>query len=114
MRHGEIWTAAGGVYASKPRPVPIIQDDHFAATDSVTVIPITTTAVDAPLLRIPIDSTFGQRPGTAQPNHDRQGHHHPAIQRPRRMSFSVSSAIQRSTRLSHDELAGMKCTSKRG
>jgi mRNA interferase MazF len=57
VRRGEIWTAAGGVYATKPRPVLIIQDDHFAATDSVTVIPMTTTAVDAPLLRIPVDPT---------------------------------------------------------
>ena len=57
MKRGEIWTAAGGVYATKPRPVLIIQDDHFAATDSVTVIPMTTTAVDAPLLRIPIEPT---------------------------------------------------------
>lgn len=57
MRRGEIWTAAGGVYATKPRPVLIVQDDHFAATDSVTVIPMTTTAIDAPLLRIPVDPT---------------------------------------------------------
>ncbi|MGE5830598.1 MAG: type II toxin-antitoxin system PemK/MazF family toxin [Micromonosporaceae bacterium] len=57
MRRGEIWTAAGGVYASKPRPVLVIQDDHFTGTDSVTVIPMTTTAIDAPLLRIPIDPT---------------------------------------------------------
>jgi mRNA interferase MazF len=57
VRRGEIWTAAGGVNATKPRPVLIIQDDHFAATDSVTVIPMTTTAVDAPLLRIPVDPT---------------------------------------------------------
>jgi mRNA interferase MazF len=57
VRRGEIWTAAGGVYATKPRPVLIIQDDHFAGTDSVTVIPMTTTAIDAPLLRIPVDPT---------------------------------------------------------
>jgi mRNA interferase MazF len=57
VRRGEIWTAAGGVYASKPRPVLIIQDDHFTATDSVTVIPMTTMPVDAPLLRIPVDPT---------------------------------------------------------
>ena len=55
MRRGEIWTAAGGVYATKPRPVLIIQDDHFTETESVTVIPMTTTLVDAPLLRIPIE-----------------------------------------------------------
>jgi mRNA interferase MazF len=57
VRRGEIWTAASGVYATKPRPVLIIQDDHFAATGSVTVIPMTTTAIDAPLLRIPVEPT---------------------------------------------------------
>jgi mRNA interferase MazF len=57
VRRGEIWTAASGVYAAKPRPVLIIQDDHFAGTDSVTVIPMTTTAVDAPLLRVPVEPT---------------------------------------------------------
>jgi mRNA interferase MazF len=55
VRRGEVWTAAGGVYADKPRPVVIIQDDHFADTDSVTVLPMTTTLVDAPLLRIPVE-----------------------------------------------------------
>jgi mRNA-degrading endonuclease toxin of MazEF toxin-antitoxin module len=32
VKRGEIWTAAGGVYASKPRPSLIIQDDRFDAT----------------------------------------------------------------------------------
>ena len=54
---GELWTIAGGVYASKPRPALIIQADHFANTDSVTVVPLTTTALDAPLLRVPISAT---------------------------------------------------------
>jgi len=54
LRRGDIATAAGGVYASKPRPVIVIQDDLFAATDSVTVCPLTTTDVDAPLLRMPV------------------------------------------------------------
>ena len=49
---GELWTVAGGVYASKPRPALVIQDDRFDATDSVTVLPLTTTLIDAPLLRI--------------------------------------------------------------
>jgi mRNA interferase MazF len=66
VRRGEIWTAYGGVYAAKPRPVLIIQDDHFAGTDSVTVIPMTTTAVDAPLLRIPVDQTSAN--GLEQPS----------------------------------------------
>jgi mRNA interferase MazF len=57
VRRGEIWTAAGGTYAAKPRPVVIIQDDHFAGADSVTVLPMTTALVDAPLLRVPVDPT---------------------------------------------------------
>lgn len=45
---------AGGVYASKPRPALIVQDDLFAASASVTVTPLTTSLTDAPLLRIRI------------------------------------------------------------
>ena len=54
MKRGELWTVAGGVYASKPRPALIIQDDRYDGTTSVTVLPLTTTAVDAPLLRVPV------------------------------------------------------------
>lgn len=37
MRRGEVWTAAGGKnYAGKPRPVLVVQDDRFDATDSIT------------------------------------------------------------------------------
>jgi mRNA interferase MazF len=32
----------------------VIQDDRFEATASVTVVPLTTSDVDAPLLRIPV------------------------------------------------------------
>jgi len=49
---GELWTVAGGVYASKPRPALIFQDDAFDGTDSVTVLPLTSNLVDAPLLRV--------------------------------------------------------------
>jgi mRNA interferase MazF len=35
--------------------VLIIQDDRFDATASVTVCPFTTSSVEAPLLRLPID-----------------------------------------------------------
>ena len=55
MRRGEIWTAAGGAYASKPRPAVIVQDDRFDATDSVTVCLFTTDPTEAPLIRIPIE-----------------------------------------------------------
>lgn len=56
MRRGEIWTAAGGSgYAGKPRPVVIIQDDRFDATDSVTICAFTTDPTEAPLLRLRVD-----------------------------------------------------------
>jgi mRNA interferase MazF len=53
VKRGEIWTASGGKdYASKPRPVVIVQDDRFDATDSITVCAFTTDQTDAPLLRL--------------------------------------------------------------
>ena len=61
MRRGELWTVAGGVYAAKPRPAVIVQDDAFELTESVTVAPLTTTLTDAPFLRlrIPADGIAG-------------------------------------------------------
>ena len=56
MRRGEIWTAAAGSgYAGQPRPVVIIQDDRFDATDSVTVCAFTTDPTEAPLIRLPVE-----------------------------------------------------------
>lgn len=56
MKRGEIYTAAArGAYTGKPRPVVVVQDDRFDATASITVCPFTTNAVDAPLLRIPVN-----------------------------------------------------------
>ena len=56
MKRGEIWTvAAGKGYAAKPRPVVILQDDRFDATDSVTMCAFTTDPTDAPLFRLPIE-----------------------------------------------------------
>lgn len=54
MNRGDIWSVAGGTYASKPRPALIVQDDRFDVTASVTVLPLTSVVTDAPLLRIPI------------------------------------------------------------
>lgn len=55
MKRGEIWIVAGGSdYAGKPRPAVILQDDAFDATASITICPFTTHAVDAPLIRLPI------------------------------------------------------------
>lgn len=56
MRRGEIWTAAAGTgYVGKPRPVAIVQDDRFDATDSVTVCAFTTDPTEAPLFRLRIE-----------------------------------------------------------
>ena len=55
MRRGEIWTVAGGSdYAGKPRPVAIVQDDRFDATDSLTICAFTTDATVAPLFRLAV------------------------------------------------------------
>ncbi|PRI11855.1 type II toxin-antitoxin system PemK/MazF family toxin [Leucobacter massiliensis] len=56
MIRGELWNVAGGVYASKPRPALILQDDAFEGTDSVTVLPLTSNLLDAPLLRVRVTS----------------------------------------------------------
>jgi mRNA interferase MazF len=53
MKRGDIWTASGGRdYAGKPRPVVIVQDNCFDATDSITVCAFTTDQTDAPLIRL--------------------------------------------------------------
>ena len=58
MKRGEIWTASGGKdYASKPRPVAILQDDRFDMTDSVTICAFTTDPTDAPLFRLAVEPT---------------------------------------------------------
>ncbi len=56
MKRGEVWTVAGGGdYAGKPRPVVIVQDDRFDATDSLTVCAFTTDPTDAPLFRLLVE-----------------------------------------------------------
>jgi mRNA interferase MazF len=56
VKRCEIWTAAGAKdYAGKPRPVVILQDNHFDMTDSITVCAFTTDPTDAPLFRIAVE-----------------------------------------------------------
>ena len=56
MRQGDIHIAAArGAYTGKPRPVVVVQDDRFDATASVTVCPLTTNWVQAPLIRIIVE-----------------------------------------------------------
>jgi mRNA interferase MazF len=66
VNRGEIWSVAGGVDASKPRPAVILQDDRFDGTDSVTVLPLTSTEVSAPLLRVEV--TVNTVSGLASPS----------------------------------------------
>lgn len=46
----------GSGYVGKPRPVAIVQDDRFDATDSVTVCAFTTDPTEAPLFRLRVDA----------------------------------------------------------
>ncbi|MEF2074404.1 type II toxin-antitoxin system PemK/MazF family toxin [Consotaella aegiceratis] len=56
MRRGEVWTVSGGKdYAGKPRPVVVVQDDSFDATDSITICAFTTDPTDAPLFRLAVE-----------------------------------------------------------
>jgi mRNA interferase MazF len=58
VRRGDIYIAAArGTYTGKPRPVVIVQDDRFDSTASVTVCPLTTDPVEAPLVRITVEPT---------------------------------------------------------
>lgn len=56
MNRGDVYTAAARcAYTGKARPVVIVQDDRFDATASITVCPLTTNPVQAPLTRIPVE-----------------------------------------------------------
>ncbi len=56
MKRGEIWTVSGGKdYAGKLRPVVIVQDDAFDATDSITICAFTTDPTEVPLFRLPVE-----------------------------------------------------------
>ena len=55
MKRGEIWTVSGGKdYAGKSRPVVILQEDRFDATDSITICAFMTDPADAPLIRLAV------------------------------------------------------------
>lgn len=58
MKRGDIRTVAGAKdHAGKPRPVVILQDDAFDATDSVTICAFTTDPTEAPLFRLVVEPT---------------------------------------------------------
>ena len=59
--------AAKGAYTGRPRPAVVVQSDLFNPSHaSVTICPITSDSVDAPLFRIPLPP--GQRTGLTAPS----------------------------------------------
>jgi mRNA interferase MazF len=55
MRRGDLVTVAISGDFGKPRPALVIQSDHFDATTSITVLLISGTLVEAPLIRLTVD-----------------------------------------------------------
>ena len=59
LKRGDLVTVALQGDQGKPRPALIVQSDHFADLPAVTVLPVTGTLLDAPLLRPAIEPTAG-------------------------------------------------------
>ena len=59
MRRGDLVTVALQGEQGKPRPAVIIQADNFAGLPAVTVLPLTSILVDAPLVRILVEPSPG-------------------------------------------------------
>ena len=56
MKRGDLVTVSLPGNYGKPRPALVVQSDHFNETHaSVSVIPVTSTIVDAPLFRITLE-----------------------------------------------------------
>ena len=59
MKRGDLVTVALQGDYGKPRPALVIQSDQFPGTASVVVLPVTSTLVDAPLLRLTVEPDAG-------------------------------------------------------
>ncbi len=57
VRRGDVVAVAVAGDDGKLRPALVVQDDAFAALDSITVILITSDLNDSPLIRIPLGPT---------------------------------------------------------
>ncbi len=57
MKRGDLVTVALSGDFGKPRPALVIQSDLFAALDTVTVLLVTGTIIDAPLIRHTVEPT---------------------------------------------------------
>jgi mRNA interferase MazF len=59
LRRGTVVTVASpGLYSGKPRPAVVVQADRWLqAHPSVTLCPLTSTLVQVPLVRLPVQPT---------------------------------------------------------
>lgn len=57
MRRGDLVTVAVSGDFGKPRPALVIQADQFGGTATVTVLLVSGTPVDAPLIRVDVPPT---------------------------------------------------------
>ena len=55
MQRGDLVTVALRGDAGKPRPALVIQSDVFADLPTVVVLPLTSTLLDLPLVRVTIE-----------------------------------------------------------
>ena len=61
MQRGELITVALQGDAGKPRPALVIQADHFANLPTLIVLPLTSTILDLPLVRVTVEPGLRQR-----------------------------------------------------
>ena len=57
MRRGDLVTVALPGDFGQPRPALVVQSDLFSNHATVTVLPVTSTPVETPLFRLPVDPT---------------------------------------------------------
>lgn len=57
MKRGDLVAVALSGDFGKPRPALVIQSDHFGLTATATVLLISGTLVDAPLIRLTVEPT---------------------------------------------------------
>ena len=59
MKRGDLATVALQGDLGKPRPALVIQSDHFSDHPSIAILPVTSTLLAAPLVRIDIEPDAG-------------------------------------------------------
>jgi len=57
VRRGDLVTVTLQGEQGKPRPALVVQADHFAGLSGVTLLPLTGTLTEAPLLRVTVEPT---------------------------------------------------------